>query len=377
MELVHVVGARPNFMKIAPLMAAIDRAGFARQYLVHTGQHYDPSMSDVFFEELGIRKPDAWLGVGGGSQTEQTAQAMLGFEKFCVQKRPDLVVVVGDVNSTIAAALVAAKLHIPVAHVEAGLRSGDMKAPEEVNRVLTDRISDLLLTPSSDADENLLREGLPRERIFLVGNIMIDTLLTQLPRAKATGTVKKLGLQPRGFAVMTMHRAGNVDDKRTLAQLVEAIDQVQQRLPVIFPIHPRTQKKLEAFGLEDRVAKMRNVTRCPPQGYLAFLDLTAHARVVLTDSGGLQEETTALGVPCLTLRNDTERPITVTEGTNTIVGTDPARIEAELEKVLTGKGKSGRCPDFWDGKTSERIAEIFSRLGARMSQPLGHNEVQL
>ena len=370
MKIVHVVGARPNFMKVAPLMAAIERAGFAQQLLVHTGQHYDASMSDVFFDELGLRKPDVFLGVGGGTPTEQTAQAMLGFEKVLRDHRPDLVVVVGDVNSTIAAALAATQQHVRVAHVEAGLRSADMSMPEEVNRVLTDRISDLLLTPSEDANENLLREGLPRERIHLVGNIMIDTLLACLQRAKASGTVAKLGLTPGRYAVVTMHRAANVDDRATLEQLVGTLDAVQQRLPVVFPIHPRTKKQLAAFGLEERVAKMPNVKRVGPQGYLEMVDLTAHAQVVLTDSGGLQEETTALGVPCLTLRPETERPITVSEGTNTIVGTDRARTLAELDRVLAGKSKHGHCPALWDGRTSERIVAVFEREARSWQRPV-------
>ncbi len=370
MKIVHVVGARPNFMKVAPLMAAIERAGIAEQILVHTGQHYDASMSDVFFEELGLRRPHVFLGVGGGTPTEQTAQAMIGFEKVLREHRPDLVVVVGDVNSTIAAALTATQQHVRVAHVEAGLRSNDMSMPEEINRVLTDRISDLLLTPSEDANENLRREGLPEERIHLVGNIMIDTLLSCLPRAKVSGTVAKLGLTPGKYAVATIHRAGNVDDRATLERLVEALDRVQQRLPIVFPIHPRTKKQLEAFGLMERMERMPHVKRVGPQGYLEMVDLTAHAAVVLTDSGGLQEESTALGVPCLTLREETERPITVSEGTNTIVGTEPARIVAELEKVLAGKGKRGRCPALWDGRTSERIVELIQREGRSWSRPV-------
>lgn len=370
MEIVLVVGARPNFMKIAPLMAAIDRAGIASQFLVHTGQHYDASMSDIFFDELGMPRPDAFLGVGGGSPTEQTAHTMLGFEKVCLERRPDVVVVVGDVNSTIAAALVAAKLHIPIAHVEAGLRSGDMRMPEEVNRVLTDRISDLLLTPSADADENLLREGLAPERIFRVGNIMIDTLLAHLPKARQTGAVAKLGLSKGQYAVVTLHRASNVDDGKVLARLVDGIDRMQKRLPVVFPVHPRTRKQLEAFGLLERLEKMPQLQLIPPQGYLEFLALTAHAAVVATDSGGLQEETTALGVPCLTLREDTERPVTVTEGTNIIVGTDPGRLDAELAAVLSGKGKKGSIPALWDGTTSERIVEILNRMYGAKKQGL-------
>ena len=348
-------------MKVAPLMAAIERAGFAEQLLVHTGQHYDAQMSDVFFEELGLRRPDVFLGVGGGSPTEQTAQAMLGFEKVLREHRPDLVVVVGDVNSTIAAALAATQQHVRVAHVEAGLRSGDMSMPEEINRVLTDRISDLLLTPSEDANENLRREGIPAERIHLVGNIMIDTLLSCLPRARTSGTVASMGLEPRKYAVMTVHRAANVDDRATLERLIDALAQVQERLPVVFPTHPRTAKQLQAFGLDARVDAMPNVRRVGPQGYLEMIDLVAHAAVVLTDSGGLQEETTALGVPCITLRDETERPITVSEGTNVVVGTDTARITEALADVLAGAAKHGRCPSLWDGKTSERIVEILRR----------------
>jgi UDP-N-acetylglucosamine 2-epimerase (non-hydrolysing) len=361
MKIVHVVGARPNFMKVAPLMAAIERAGFAEQLLVHTGQHYDASMSDVFFEELGLRRPDVFLGVGGGTPTEQTAQAMLGFEKVLARHRPDLVVVVGDVNSTIAAALAATQQHVRVAHVEAGLRSADMSMPEEVNRVLTDRISDLLLTPSEDANENLRREGLPEERIHLVGNIMIDTLLSCLPRARTSGTVAGMGLQPRKFAVMTVHRAANVDDEATLVRLVEALEQTQARLPVVFPLHPRTKKQLQAFGMLARVEALPGVKTVGPQGYLEMIDLVANAAVVLTDSGGLQEETTALGVPCITLRDETERPITVSEGTNVIVGTDVGRIMAALGDVLAGKAKKGHCPALWDGRTSERIVEVMRR----------------
>jgi len=368
MKIVHVVGARPNFMKVAPLMAAIERAGFAEQLLVHTGQHYDAQMSDVFFEELGLRRPDVFLGVGGGTPTEQTAQAMLGFEKVLREHRPDLVVVVGDVTSTIAAALAATQQHVRVAHVEAGLRSGDMTMPEEINRVLTDRISDLLLTPSEDASDNLRREGIPEERIHLVGNIMIDTLLACLPRARKRGTVAKMGLEPRRYAVMTVHRAANVDDEATLTRLVEALERVQERLPVVFPAHPRTARQLQAFGLDGRVDAMPGVRRVEPQGYLEMIDLVAHAAVVLTDSGGLQEETTALGVPCLTLRNETERPITVSEGTNEVVGTEPKRIRTAVDDVLAGRAKHGRCPALWDGRTSERISDLF-RSQIRITLP--------
>jgi len=359
MKIIHVVGARPNFMKIAPILQAVERAGFAEQRLVHTGQHYDASMSDVFFTDLGMPRPDIFLGVGSGSHAEQTAKVMVGFEKICLEEKPDLVVVAGDVNSTIACALVAAKLQIPCAHVEAGLRSGDMGMPEEVNRVLTDRICALLLTPSKDGDENLLREGTEAERIHLVGNVMIDSLLSHLPKAKASGILEKMGLSPGAFAVLTLHRPSNVDDPKILGGLLDVIEEVQARLPVVFPVHPRTRKQLESFGLAERIERMEGLRICEPMGYLEFLGLTSQAKLVLTDSGGLQEETTALGIPCLTLRENTERPITITEGTNTLVGVDPARVREEALRVLDGGGKGGRIPALWDGKASERIAEVF------------------
>ncbi|AKU92242.1 non-hydrolyzing UDP-N-acetylglucosamine 2-epimerase [Vulgatibacter incomptus] len=361
MKIVHVVGARPNFMKIAPILQAVARAGFAEQKLVHTGQHYDPSMSDVFFTDLGMPRPDIYMGVGSGSHAEQTAKVMLGFEKLCLEERPNLVVVVGDVNSTFACALVAAKLQIRCAHVEAGLRSGDMRMPEEVNRVLTDRMCELLLTPSRDGDENLLREGTPPERIHFVGNVMIDSLLSHLPRAKALGIPEKLDLDPGGYGVLTLHRPSNVDDPVVLGGLLGAVEELQRRIPIVFPVHPRTRKQLETFGFGPRMAAMPGLRLCEPFGYLEFLGLTSQARLVLTDSGGLQEETTAVGIPCLTLRENTERPVTVTEGTNTVVGLDPARIAAEANGILDGGGKHGRIPALWDGKSSERIAALFRR----------------
>ena len=362
MKIVHVVAARPNYMKIAPVMRAVDRAGFAEQVLVHTGQHYDPSMSDVFFADLGMRAPDVHLGVGSGSHAEQTARVMVGFEKVCLELHPDLVVVAGDVNSTLACAIDAAKLLIPCAHLEAGLRSFDMTMPEEVNRILTDRISAALLTPSADADENLRREGTQEDRIFRVGNVMIDTLLSNLEGARATAVLQRLGLEPRGYALLTLHRPSNVDNPGTLRRILEALEEIQRLLPVVFPIHPRTRKQIEAFGLAGRVENMPGLRLCEPLGYLEFLGLTAVAKMVLTDSGGLQEETTALGIPCLTLRENTERPVTVSEGTNTIVGTDAERIVSEARRILAGAGKEGRIPPLWDGRTSERVAEVLRRL---------------
>jgi UDP-N-acetylglucosamine 2-epimerase (non-hydrolysing) len=359
MKIVHVVGARPNFMKIAPVMKAVARAGFAEQKLVHTGQHYDVSMSDVFFSDLGMPLPDTHLGVGSGSHAEQTAKVMVGFESVCATEKPDLVVVAGDVNSTLACAIDCAKLLIPYAHVEAGLRSFDMTMPEEVNRIVTDRFCDLLLTPSSDADENLRREGIADQRIFRVGNVMIDTLLDHIPRARKQGSAKRLGVDGGRYAVLTLHRPSNVDGARVLLGLISALDEVQKELPIVFPAHPRTRKRFEEFGLTERIAALPGLRICEPLGYLDFLGLMSEASLVLTDSGGLQEETTALGIPCLTLRENTERPVTVTEGTNTVVGVDPQRIVAAARSALSGNGKAGRIPALWDGKASERIAEVF------------------
>lgn len=350
-KILHVVGARPNFMKIAPVMRALEARG-ADQLLLHTGQHYDPAMSDVFFSDLGLPRPDLSLGIGSGSHAEQTAKVMVGFEKVLQAHRPDRVVVVGDVNSTLACALVAAKLHTPCAHIEAGLRSFDMGMPEEINRVLTDRICDLLLTPSEDADENLRREGAEPARIRLVGNVLIDALRTHLDKARARAPWTGFGQRPGQYAVLTLHRPSNVDDPGVLRALLGALDKVQARIPILFPAHPRTKKAIEALG-----ALPRGLRLLPPLGYLDFLGLLAEARMVLTDSGGLQEETTILGVPCLTLRENTERPVTLTHGTNQLVGRDPARIERAALEVLEGRAKKARIPRYWDGRAGERIAD--------------------
>ena len=357
-KIVHVVGARPNFMKIAPVMKAVARAGFAEQRLVHTGQHYDASMSDVFFSDLGMPVPDIHLAVGSGTHAEQTAKVMVGFEKVCEQERPDIVVVAGDVNSTMACAIDCAKLRIPCAHVEAGLRSFDLDMPEEVNRIVTDRLCEILLTPSEDADQNLLREGTEPARIFRVGNVMIDTLLAHLPRARATGSVERLGLEAGRYAVLTLHRPSNVDDPSVFGAILRALAVIQARVPIVFPVHPRTRRRLEEHGFSDAV-RLPGLRMCEPLGYLEFLGLVSRASLVLTDSGGLQEETTALGIPCLTLRENTERPVTVSEGTNTVVGVDPARVVEAALAALEGHGKRGRIPPLWDGKTGERIAEVL------------------
>ena len=328
---------------------------------MHTGQHYDDEMSQVFFDDLDIPRPDVYLGVGSGSHAEQTARVMLAFEPVLLEQEPELVLVVGDVNSTLACTLVAAKLHIPVAHVEAGLRSFDRTMPEEINRVLTDQIADLLFTTERDADENLRREGVAEERIHFVGNVMIDTLLRHKERSLALDALGRYGLEPHGFALLTLHRPSNVDVPEVLAGILDALAEIQARLPIIFPAHPRTVKKIQEFGFEERLAAMPDLRVTEPLGYLEFLNLMANARLVLTDSGGIQEETTILGVPCLTLRENTERPVTVTEGTNTIVGNDPGRIVTEALAILDGKGKAGQVPELWDGRAAERIRLLLAR----------------
>lgn len=362
-KVLHVVGARPNFMKIAPLMAALGRRGVPQE-LLHTGQHFDAKMSDVFFEELGLPRPDHALGIGSGTHGEQTGRILIAVERALLDAPapPAAVVVPGDVNSTVAAALAAAKLGIPVVHLEAGLRSFDRGMPEELNRVVTDHLSDLLLTPSPDADRNLAREGIPPGRIARVGNLMIDTLRAHLPRARALGAPAALGLPEGGYAVVTLHRPSNVDDPATLAGLLGALAELARELPVVFPVHPRTRARLDAPGLAGPAAALRLIE---PQGYLPFLSLTAAARLVLTDSGGLQEETTALGVPCLTLRENTERPVTVDEGTNEVVGTDPARILAAGRRVLRAPPPAHRLPALWDGRAGERAAEAVLALVQR------------
>jgi UDP-N-acetylglucosamine 2-epimerase (non-hydrolysing) len=361
-KVLHIVGARPNFMKVAPIHRAISERGALAQQLVHTGQHYDVKMSDVFFTDLGMPAPDIHLGIGSGSHAEQTARLMIELEKVFASQKPDLVSVVGDVNSTLAAALVAVKMGIPIGHVEAGLRSFDRTMPEEINRILTDSIADLLLTPSSDADANLIREGVEPQRIRLVGNVMIDSLLAAREKALKLSTLADLGLTPRGYAVCTLHRASNVDDAKVLGGLLSALGHLSHRLPVVFPVHPRTRKRIAETGLEASLARTPGLRLVDPMGYLEFLALTSQARLVFTDSGGLQEETTVLGIPCLTVRENTERPITVDVGTNLVVGTEPARIQQAAERILDGHEKKGRVPDLWDGRSGERIAQVYEEF---------------
>ena len=356
-KIVHVVGARPNFMKIAPIIEALRAAPGIEQRLVHTGQHYDDQMARVFFQELGLPRPDRDLEVGSGSQAEQTAAVMVRFERVVEEERPDMVVVVGDVNSTLAATLVAAKAGVPVAHVEAGLRSFDLTMPEEINRIVTDRLASILLTPSPDGDENLRREGVPESRIFCVGNVMIDTLLRHRAQAPWDRVRDALGVEPRRYAVLTLHRPANVDTPERLVTLLERLAPITASMPVIFPIHPRTAKRLDEHGLRGAASRLQLV---PPLGYLDFLALMDHAACVLTDSGGIQEETTVLGVPCFTIRDNTERPITIERGTNTLVGADARGLEPAFADFAATGGKRGRVPQLWDGRAGERVAAVIA-----------------
>lgn len=355
-KIILVAAARPNFMKIAPLWRALSAApADFTPLLVHTGQHYDRNMSDVFFEDLGMPTPHEHLGVGSGSHAEQTAGVLVAMERTCLRERPDCIVVVGDVNATMASTIAAKKLHIDVAHVEAGLRSGDRTMPEEINRILTDGIADLLLTPSADADENLAREGVPSERIVRVGNIMIDSLTHALARVADRACCVRHGLAAKDYGLVTLHRPANVDDPEKLAALFAGLQSIDY--PLIFPVHPRTRKVMEAAGLSSLFSDGGSLVLVDPLGYDDFLSLTSDARFVITDSGGIQEETTYLGIPCLTMRPNTERPVTVVEGTNELVtlASLPGRALAAME----GRWKKGRIPDLWDGRTAERIAAVL------------------
>jgi len=363
-KVISVVGARPNFMKVAPMARELDR--FPDQFehlIVHTGQHYDASMSKVFFDELEIPKPDINLEIGSGSHGEQTGRVMIEFEKVCLREKPDLILVYGDVNSTIAAALVAVKLQIKVGHVESGLRFFDRTMPEEINRILTDAISDYLFTPSLDANENLVKEGISKDKIFFVGNIMVDSLLFNKPKAEKSRILEKLGLKQKEYAVLTLHRPGNVDSKENMEKIFAALGIISKDIPIIFPVHPRTKKNLEiTFHVSRFTIHDSRLAFIDPLGYLDFLNLMMNAKFVLTDSGGIQEETTVLGIPCLTLRDTTERPITLSHGTNTLVWNDTEKIIIEANEILKGEGKCGRCPELWDGKTAERIVKILMNL---------------
>jgi UDP-N-acetylglucosamine 2-epimerase (non-hydrolysing) len=386
-------GARPNFMKIAPLMRAIQAHNDKSRtkihpFLVHTGQHYDLNMSYSFFKDLSLPKPDVYLGIGSGTHGEQTGKILIEFEKVLFKEKPELVIVVGDVNSTLACALAAVKLHTPVAHVEAGLRSFDRAMPEEINRIITDALADYLFTLSSDAGENLLKEGISPRKIFMVGDIMVDSLLFNLEQAKKTNILERLALKQSSFSnpylqttdycLLTLHRPSNVDQKESLKRIVQGLLTISSRLPVLFPIHPRTRKQVKKFGMESCFEFhpsthlssadyyngncLKTKIHCfNPFGYPEFLNLMANAKVVLTDSGGIQEETTVLEIPCITLRDTTERPITLTQGTNVLARNDPQMIIRETAKILEGKERKGNRPPFWDGHTAERIVRILVR----------------
>ena len=354
-----VAAARPNFMKVAPVWRALEATGRFNLTLVHTGQHYDENMSKVFFDELGLPRPDAHLGVGSGTQAEQTARVMLAFEPALMDADPDLVIVVGDVNSTLACALVAAKRGVPVAHVEAGLRSFDRTMPEETNRILTDMVSDLLFITSPEARDNLRREGIADEKIHFTGNVMIDSLRAFEHVAEKSTVLATLGLEPGGYGLVTLHRPSNVDDIVQLTRLLDALSEIARECPLVFPVHPRTRQGIARAQYEVKGAGMRLVD---PVGYLDFLKLMKYSSLVLTDSGGIQEETTALGIPCLTIRENTERPVTVTVGTNRLVGTDTARIIAEARDVLRHDVREARIPDLWDGNAAPRIAQEIVRF---------------
>jgi len=377
MNVIQVVGARPNFMKVAPLHRAIKNLPGWTSKIVHTGQHFDAKMSDVFFTQLELPTPDFFLGIGGGSHTEVTAKIMLAFEKIIESEKPDLIIVVGDVTSTLACTLVAIKMGIPLAHVEAGLRSGDRSMPEEINRILTDSVANYLFVTEQSGLDHLKREGVPDKKVFFTGNVMIDSLVRYQEKAKSSTILEELGLQASAeensrevsqlhetdFIVMTMHRPANVDTETGLRSILELIELSTAKTKVVFPIHPRTRSNMAKFGLEDTLTQNKNLILTEPLGYLEFIQLMTHAKAILTDSGGIQEETTYLGIPCLTFRDSTERPITVTLGTNQLLADlNPKITFAALEEILAGHHKKGQIPPLWDGHAAERIAENLFNL---------------
>ena len=360
MKILHVVGARPNFMKVAPIMREMaSKSEFFEQILVHTGQHYDDLMSDIFFKEFELSEPDVNLEVGSGSHAWQTAQVMLRFEPLVLKYKPDWVITVGDVNSTLACTLVCSKLGFPVAHVEAGLRSFDRSMPEEINRLLTDQMADLLFTPSQDGNENLALEKIPTDKIHLVGNVMIDTLVQLLPRAQLRWHGLRDYFSLDRYMLVTLHRPSNVDDPKSLKEILAALEEISTRIPVLFPVHPRTRQRIEEFNL---LSSIKGVQLLDPFGYLDFLALQMHASLVLTDSGGVQEETTYLGIPCLTARPNTERPITITLGTNRLVNSSRFELVEEIIAILKRGTPNATIPPLWDGHTATRIVEVFCKL---------------
>ncbi|HKJ68117.1 MAG TPA: UDP-N-acetylglucosamine 2-epimerase (non-hydrolyzing) [bacterium] len=373
MKIDLIVGARPNFMKAAPLYHILQKETATFEIrLVHTGQHYDEAMSDIFFNQLGLPEPDVYLGVGSGTHAEQSAAILVEYEKLLMDSPTDLVLVVGDVNSTMACALVAKKLHTNVGHIEAGLRSFDREMPEEINRIVTDSISDYLFTTSHDANEHLTSEGHSEDQIFFVGNLMIDSLNNYIERADCTDLLASLGVQAGEYGLITLHRPSNVDDPGTFTDILEAFHDILQYLPLIFPAHPRTQKQITQLDTEGYFRSMRNFHLIDPVGYLEFIALEKHAKVILTDSGGIQEESTVLGVPCLTLRLNTERPVTITEGTNRLVKPESHAIVNAITPIINGKRVEGGIPEKWDGHTAERITEVLKRIKSQQYADVSH-----
>jgi UDP-N-acetylglucosamine 2-epimerase (non-hydrolysing) len=358
-----IAAARPNFMKIAPLYHALAREPWCAPRIVHTGQHYDANMSDAFFADLGMPKPHVHLGVGSGGHGEQTGRVMIEYERVCLASRPGWIVVVGDVNSTLAAALVGAKLLIPVAHLEAGLRSGDRTMPEEINRIATDAVANLLWTPSPDGNEHLAREGVPEEKVELVGNIMLDSFELLAPKIRAAGMAARFGVPQGEYGVITLHRPSNVDDRAQLGLIVEKLVALAERLPLVFPVHPRTRQRLESFGLAGKLAGAKAIRLTEPLSYIEFMSLVSDCRFALTDSGGVQEETSYLGIPCLTLRENTERPVTVTLGTNRLVKV--GTLDETVAGVLRAPARSECRIPLWDGRTAERVVASLRRHSGR------------
>jgi len=366
MKVLSIVGARPNFMKVAPLHRAFSKDPEIESKIIHTGQHYDAKMSDVFFNQLELPKPDYFLGVGGGSHTQQTAKIMIEFEQVMLAEKPDIVLVVGDVNSTIACAMVAVKEHVPVVHVEAGLRSGDRRMPEEINRIMTDCISDDLFVTENAGIENLKRESIPDEKVHFVGNVMIDSLVYYRAKASQLELLKDFDLEPKSYVLVTMHRPSNVDDAEGLKNILAIVKNTSEHKNVLFPVHPRTLKNMETFGLLDELKTLSNVTLLEPQGYLEFLYLMENAVLIITDSGGIQEETTYLKVPCITFRASTERPVTVELGTNYLLSDlNPESVKVLVTEILEGNAKTGQIPPLWDGHAAERIVEILKNKYAK------------
>lgn len=362
MKVVNIVGARPNFVKIAPLMQSMAKSSIIDPILLHTGQHYDYNMSERFFKDLGIPEPDVYLNVGSDTHGKQVAKIMKKFDDFCEEYKPDLVVVVGDVNSTMACSLVAVKRHIKVAHVEAGIRSYDRGMPEEVNRIVTDSVADILLPPSKDAVDTLLKEGHDNDQIHLVGNIMIDTLLKNQQKILQSDILQQLKIERQAYTLLTLHRPSNVDNVKSLKNIIEALEEIQNRIKIVFPIHPRTKKKIEEYGLMNRIQQSENIILTDPLGYFDFGKLVYDAKFVMTDSGGIQEETTVYQIPCITIRDNTERPVTILEGTNELAGSDKKKIVDFANKILEGNWKKGSIPELWDGKTADRIVNVFENL---------------